>query len=162
MRLSMRTRILSAVLVLLVVAAVWWWPTDRRRIAAASGELAEAMSIPPSEPDLARVARVARLSRLLAPDFRLVNSPGGRAIVESRDATIGLAAKLRPPRGVQVTVGDLDLEIDGATARARTVVTLREPGANGSTESTQSRMVALGWTKDDTWTLSEVSIEGEE
>ena len=157
----MRKWTLVAVGVVVVSAAVWWWPTDRRRIIAASRELAEAVSMPASEPELARVTRAARLSRLLAPDFRMVDSQG-RAAVDGRDTAIGLAAKLRPPRGLQVSVGELDLEIDAPTARARTVITLREPGTGDAAESTDSREVSLEWTKGDAWVLSVLTVDSEQ
>ena len=157
-----RRTLVAAIAVFVAVAAWWWWPTDRRRIIAATRELAETMSIPSSEPELARVTRAARLSRLLAPDFRLVDARG-RTVVDGRDTAIGFATKLQPPRGLQVSVGELDLEIDadGRTARARAVVTMREPGADGTTESTDSRAVVLGWTKASAWALSATTLEGE-
>ncbi len=152
---------LVVVVVALAAAAAWWWPTDRRRIIAASRELADTVSVPPSEPELARVTRAARLSRLLAADFRLVDT-SGHVVVDGRDTAIGFATKLQPPRGVRVSVGDLDLEIVGRTARARAVVTLREPGADGSAEPTDSRAVVLDRTKADTWALSALSVESEQ
>ena len=117
-----RRVVVAGIVVLVAVAAWWWWPTDRRRIIAATQALAETVSVPSSEPDLARVTRAARLSRLLAPDFRLVDAQG-RIVVDGRDTAIGFATKLQPPRGLQVSVGELDLEIeaDGLTARARSL-----------------------------------------
>ena len=158
----MKAWILTGVIAAVIAAAVWWWPTDRRRIIAASRELAETMSMPSSEPELARVTRAARLSRLLASGFQLVDARG-RILVDGRDTAIGFATKLQPPRGLQVSVGELDLEIDadGRTARARAVVTMREPSADGTTESTDSRFVVLGWTKASAWALSATTLEGE-
>jgi len=158
-----RGALVAGIAVLVAVAAWWWWPTDRRRIIAATRELAETVSVPPSEPDLARVTRAARLSRLLAPDFRLVDA-GGRVVVDGRDTAIGFATKLQPPRGLEVSVGELDLEIeaDGRTAQARTVVTLREPGVDGSSPSSDSRTVVLGWAKGDAWALSLLSVQPDE
>ena len=149
--------------VVLVAMAAWWWPTDRRRIIAATQALAETVSVPRSEPELARVTRAARLSRLLAADFRLVDS-GGRTVVDGRDTAVGFAARLQPPRGLQVSVGELNLEIatDGRTAQARTVVTMREPAEDGSAESTDSRHVVLNWARSDAWVLSTLTIEDEE
>ncbi len=118
-----------AAAVLLAAAAFWYWPTDRRRIIAAGRELAEAASIPATEPDLARVTRAAVLSRLLAPGVRLVG-PSGRVAIDGRRAALGLATRLRPPRGLTVSIADLDPSFgdDGRTATSRTTVTLREPG----------------------------------
>ena len=158
-----RKGLLAGTAMLVFAAAWWWWPTDRSRIVAASQELAETVSVPPSEPDLARVTRAARLSRLLTRDFRLVD-PQGRTVVDGRDAAIGFATKLQPPRGLQVSVGELDLEIasDGRAARARTVITLREPGEGGGPESVESHTALLDWTKGEVWALSALTLEGEQ
>jgi hypothetical protein len=148
-----------AAVVVLAVAAFWYWPTDRRRIIAAGRELAAAASIPATEPDLTRVTRAAVLSRLLAPDVRLVE-PGGRTAINGRDAAIGLATRLRPPRGLSVSIADLDPSFgeDGRTATARTTVTLRERGADGGPDSVEAWAVETTWTKGDAWQLSLVTI----
>ncbi len=160
----MNRRLAAPVVVAAAVVAWWIWPTDTRRIVAATRQLAEAASIPKSEPDLARVTRAATLSRLLAVDVRLVG-PSGRTAIEGRDAALGLATRLRPPEGLEVSVGDLEVVVDddGRTATSRTVVTLREPGADGAPDGLDVRPVAMGWTKADRWQLSLVTVlEGEE
>ena len=148
-----------AAAVVLAVVALWYWPTDRRRIIAAGRELAEAASIPATEPDLARVTRAAVLSRLLAPDVRLVDASGGVPI-DGREAAVGLATRLRPPRGLSVSIADLDPSFgdDGRTATARTTVTLREPGVDGGPEQIDARDVEMTWTKTESWELSMVTI----
>jgi hypothetical protein len=148
-----------AALVLLAAAAFWYWPTDRRRIIAAGRELAEAASIPATEPDLARVTRAAVLSRLLAPDVRMVG-PSGRVALDGREAALGLATRLRPPRGLTVSIADLDPSFgdDGRTATTRTTVTLREPGAGGAPDQIDVREVEMNWTKADAWQLSLVTL----
>ena len=156
-----RKALLIAVVLALVAAAAWWWPTDRRRIIAASKELADAVSVPASEPDLARVTRAARLSRLLASDFQMIVTLDV-IVINGRDSAIAAATRLRPPRGLQVSAGELDLQIDGTKARARTVVTTREPAAGGSAESTQSWEVEMHWTRGDAWVLSTAFVSGEE
>lgn len=156
---------LTAPAVVAVAAAAWWfWPTDTRRIAAATSQLAEAASIPKNEPDLSRVTRAATLSRLLAADVRLVG-PSGRAVVEGRDAALGLATRLRPPQGLSVSVGEVEVVVDadGRTATSRTVVTLREPGADGAPDTVDARAVAMSWARNDQWQVTEVTVtEGEE
>ena len=148
-----------AALVLLAAAALWYWPTDRRRIIAAGRELAEAASIPATEPDLARVTRAAVLSRLLAPDVRMVG-PSGRIALDGREAALGLATRLRPPRGLTVSIADLDPSFgdDGRTATTRTTVTLREPGVGGAPDQIDVREVEMNWTKADAWQLSLVTL----
>lgn len=159
----MTRRVLACAVALLVaVLTFWYWPTDRRRIIAAGRELAEAISIPATEPDLARVTRAAVLSRLLAPGVRLVG-PSGRAAIDGREAAIGLATRLQPPRGLTVSMTDLDPEFggDGLTATARTTVTLREPGADGAPDQIDTRDVETTWVKTDAWQLSLVTVLSE-
>lgn len=148
----------AAVLVV-ALAAFWYWPTNRRRIIAAGRALAEAASIPEREPDLARVARAAALSRLLAPGLRLIG-PTGRVALDGRESALGLATSLRPPRGLTVTIADLDpsFDDDGRTATSRTTVTLREPGAGGAPDQIDAREVEVTWTKADAWQLSLVTV----
>jgi hypothetical protein len=148
-----------AAVLLIALAAWWYWPTDRRRIVAAGRELAEAASIPAAEPDLARVARAAALSRLLAPGVRLIG-PAGRVGIEGREGALALATRLRPPRGLVVTINDLDPSFsdDGLTATSRTTVTLREPGAEGAPDSVDAREVETTWTKTDAWQLVLVTV----
>ena len=156
----MRRGPLVYVLLAVVAVAAWWfWPTDRRRIIAAGRELAEAASIPASEPDLARVTRAAALSRLLAPDVRLIG-PTGRVGINGREAALGLATRLRPPRGLTVTIGDLDpvFSDDRMTATARTQVTLREPGAEGAPDWVDARGVEMTWVRAATWQLAQISV----
>jgi hypothetical protein len=160
----MNIRLAAPLVVVLVIAAWWFWPTDTRRIVAATMQLAEAASIPKSEPDLARVTRAATLSRLLAVDVRLVG-PSGRTAVEGRDAAMGLGTRLRPPQGLLVSVGEVEVVVDddGRTATSRTVVTLREPGAQGAPDTVDARAVAMNWARNDRWQVTEVTVlEGEE
>jgi hypothetical protein len=153
-----------AAAVVLAVAAFWYWPTDRRRIIAAGRELAEAVSIPASEPDLARVTRAAVLSRLFAPDVRLIG-PTGRVAIDGREPALGLATRMRPPRGLSVSIEGLDPSFaeDGRTATSRATVTLREPGPEGGADSVDVREVETTWIKGEAWQLSLVTIlEGDE
>lgn len=160
----MNIRLVAPGVLILAIGAWWFWPTDTRRIVAATHELADAASIPKSEPDLARVTRAATLSRLLAVDVRLVG-PSGRTAIEGREAALGLATRLRPPQGLLVTVGEVEVVVDadGRTATSRTTVTLREPGADGAPDSLDVRPITMTWAKGDTWQLSQVTVpEGDE
>ena len=153
-----------AAAVVLALAVFWYWPTDRRRIIAAGGELAEALSIPATEPDLARVTRAAVLSRLLAPDVRLIG-PTGRVAIDGREPALGLATRMRPPRGLIVTIEELDPSFseDARTATSLATVTLREPGPDGGADSVDVREVETTWIKGDAWQLSLVTIlQGDE
>ena len=159
-----RRAIAGVVALLLALLAFWYWPTDRRRIIAAGRELARVASIPAGEPDLGRITRAAALSRLLAPGVRLVG-PTGRVAIDGREPALGLATRLRPPRGLTVSIEDLDPSFaeDGRTATSRTTVTLREAAAEGGADSVDAREVEMTWTRGDAWQLSLVTIlEGED
>jgi hypothetical protein len=86
--------------------------------------------------------------------------PSGRVALDGREAALGLATRLRPPRGLTVSIVDLDpaFAADGRTATSRTTVTLREPGADGAPDQVDVREVETTWTKGDTWQLSLVAI----
>jgi ketosteroid isomerase-like protein len=160
----MNIRLAAAGALVLAIVAWWFWPTDTRRIVAATTQLAEAASIPKSEPDLARVTRAATLARLLAVDVRLVG-PSGRAAIDGREAALGLATRLRPPEGLVVSVGEVEVVVegDGRTATSYTTVTLREPGADGAPDTVDARAVAMSWARNDRWQVTEVTVqEGEE
>ena len=161
----MRSRAIAiAVALLVAVLAFWYWPTDYRRIVASGRELAKAVSIPATEPDLARVTRAAVLSRLLAPGVRLIG-PTGRVAIDGRDPALGLAMRMRPPRGLLVWIEELDPSFaeDGRTATSRATVTLREPGFEGEADSVDVRGVEMTWIRGDAWQLSLVTIiEGDE
>ena len=159
-----RRAITCAVALLVAALAFWYWPTDRRRIVAAGHELARAASIPAIEPDLARIARAAALSRLLAPGVRLIG-PTGRVAIDGREPALGVATRMRPPRGLSVSIERLDPSFseDGRTATSRATVTLREPGPDGAPDSVEVREVETTWIKADAWQLSLVTIlEGDE
>ena len=154
-----RGAITCAVALLVALLAFWYWPTDHRRIIAAGRELAQAASIPAAEADLGRVARAASLSRLLAPGVQLVG-PTGRVVIDGREPALGLATRMRPPRGLSVSIEDLDPSFaeDGRTATSRATVTLREAGPEGGADSVDVREVETTWIKGDAWQLSLVTI----
>ena len=86
--------------------------------------------------------------------------PSGRVAIDGREAALGLATRLRPPRGLTVSIADLDPSFgdDGRTATSRTTVTLREPGTGGGPDQIDAREVEMTWTKADAWQLSLVTI----
>jgi hypothetical protein len=143
--------------------ALGWWllPTDARRIRAATRELAADVSIPPNEPDLRRVTRVAALARRIAPDV-IVELAGEHDPLSGRDAVVTFVRGLpASPAGLTVTVGDIDVTLDGTagTATARTVATVSRPAPGGDAERIDAREVTLGWSRrDHGWLLSRVVL----
>ena len=63
-----------------------WWFNPSRALKRQMGEVAEALSVPAGESDVARIARLARLGRHLADNVRV---RAGDAEISSRDAILG-------------------------------------------------------------------------
>jgi hypothetical protein len=94
-----------------------WWFNQNRVVKRRLGEIAATLSAPPHEADLERVARLARLRQYLADDIKV---RGGRSEPElsSREAVMAAAAGWRPEGGGDVALVDVDVKIEGETARA--------------------------------------------
>lgn len=155
----MRTRGLL-VIGLLAAASAWWlWPSDAERIRRVCRDLAEVVSIPAAEADIARITRVARLSALLHPDL-FVQFEQEDVRLDGRDQVAGFAARVRPARGLTVSLGDIEVsvEADGARAVATTTATAREPGVDGGPDTVDVRVLALTFVKGDAWQLADATV----
>ena len=111
--------VIATLLFALLIAglAYRYWPSDERDVRRHLIHLAEALSLPGTETDVARLTRVAVIREYFAPDVRVVVD--GHEIV-SREALIGrLTAWTPPPGGFTVEFVDetLTLAEDRSTAR---------------------------------------------
>ena len=88
--------------------------------------IAESLTVPANEGDLARIARIAMLRKTLAPDVRVSigasPQPGAQAQSEvvGRDGVLALVSRWNPPAdGVAVDFVDMNVTVDdsGATAQ---------------------------------------------
>src|SRR6185436_20278834 len=70
--------------------AYQWWFNPSRAVKRRLGEVAAALSMPPDEPQAAKLARLARLRRFLAANVRLREEATGRELM-SRDEALALA-----------------------------------------------------------------------
>jgi hypothetical protein len=98
-----------------------YWPNDERDVRRHLIHLAEALSLPGAETDVARLTRIAVVREYFAPDVRVIVD--GEEIV-SRQALIGrLTAWTPPPGGFSVEFVDETLELAADRSTARIVLT---------------------------------------
>ena len=138
-----------------------WWFNPNRMVKARLGEIAAAVSIPPNEAELARVARIAQLRKLVTADVHVTVGSHG-ADLQSRDAVVGAAAVFTaPPSGWNVDFVNADVNVRGDdTARAFVTadVTTRDP-QTGS-ERLDSREVLFSFVKQDgAWLVREAEVK---
>src|SRR5262249_33885348 len=105
--------IVAAVLLAIMLGGIAYryWPSDEREIRRHLSNLAEVLSVPGAETEVARITRMAAMREYFAPDVRI--RVGAEQIV-SRDALMAALGRLSPPPGglavefVDVTVALAD------------------------------------------------------
>jgi hypothetical protein len=136
-----------------------WWFNPNRVVKRMLGELAATVSIPAAEADLERIARLARLRQYLAEDIKVTSGRSGQEL-SSRDAVMVAAAGWKPDRGGNVDFVDVDVKVDGDTARAYATaeVTTRDPRTDEQT--LDAREVQLSLVKHGAeWAVSGVELK---
>jgi hypothetical protein len=135
-----------------------WWFNQNRVVKRRLGELAAALSVPAVEPDLERVARLARLRQYFSDEIRITRGRSGPELT-SRDAIVATAASWKPDGGGSIDFVDVDVKLDGESARAYVTaeVTTHEPGSNERTFDSREAVVSL--VKRDAWVVSEVELK---
>jgi hypothetical protein len=92
-----------------------WWLNPSRMVKHRLGEIAAALSVPPDESDIARVARIAQLRRYLGDDIHV--RVGASPEITSRDVALASAASWRPADGSgDVHFADVQVFIESDTA----------------------------------------------
>jgi hypothetical protein len=145
---------------LLSIAACAWWllPTDARRIRAACHELADRVSAPASEPDLARLARAAQIARHLALDV-VIEVEGSDLRIEGRNAVVSYAGRMRSGLDRRVTLGEIEITIDGRSASAETTATAQESGPGDGPARVDVRNLVMTWVRtEDGWQMSHLRV----
>jgi hypothetical protein len=90
------------------------WFNPSRVVKRRLGEIAGALSVPESEPDLGRLTRLARLRSYLADDVQLT---AGSYAFNSRDAVVGALAAARAPKGgADIQFVDVQVAVDSDSA----------------------------------------------
>jgi SnoaL-like domain len=134
--------IVAIVLLGIMIAglAYRYWPSDEREIRRHLSNLAEALSVPGAETDVARMTRVAAMREYFAPDVRM--RVGSEQIV-SRDALMAAIARLSPPPG-GVAVEFTDVTVALAQDHASADVTLTAKIASTDRQSGEKTLDVQG------------------
>jgi hypothetical protein len=142
---------------LFVGAAIFkWWPSDERAIRRQLDALADTLTMPSTDSELARVTRLAELPHYFAPDVRI--RFGSQSIV-SREVLMGLAQRWTPPPG-GIFVGLVDTTIDVGdhdAAEVSLTVNLSSHDARTGEAIVDTREAKVGFVKlDGDWVITSV------
>jgi hypothetical protein len=138
-----------------------WWFNPNRIIKHRLGEVASALSAPPAEDDIARLARLARLRRYLDDRIHVRVGRGGPEL-SSRDEAIGAAVGWKTPSGGgNVAFADVDVRVNSdGTARAFATAEMTTPDPQTGQPTLDSREVAFSLgKKDGDWLITEAEVK---
>jgi hypothetical protein len=126
--------------IMLAGLAYRYWPSDEREIRRHLSNLAEALSVPGTETDVARMTRVAAMREYFAPDVRI--RVGSEEIV-TRDALMAAIARWSPPPG-GVAVEFVDVTVALAEDHGSADVTLTAKIASTDRQSGEKTLDVQG------------------
>jgi len=138
-----------------------WWFNPNRMIKQRLGEVASALSAPPAEEEVARLARLARLRRYLDDKLHVRVGRGGPEL-SSRDEAVGAAATWKSSSsGWNVDFVDVDVRVDSnGTARAFVTAEMTTPDPQTGQQSQDSREVVFSFgKKDGDWLIREAEVK---
>lgn len=152
----------AVVIAAAAAAAFFWWPNEEAKVRRRLDALAEAVSVPSKEQDLARVARASRSRGFFAEDVTVELEGFGEPLLRGRDAIAGMIA--RPwgtGHGVRVELSNIRISVDenrtSADARFDARAVSLEPDGNPTT--LDGRMVVLTFRKvDGTWLVAHAHL----
>jgi hypothetical protein len=134
-----------------------YWPSDEREIRRHLSNLAEVLSSPGNESEVAHLTRVAALREYFAPEVKI--QLGGEQIV-SREALMALVGRWTPPPGgVVVEFVDVTVTLAGDHQSADISLTAKASAGNSRNgESTvDAREAALEMRNaDGDWVITSV------
>jgi len=138
-----------------------WWFNPNRMVKVKLGEIAAAISIPPGEREIERLARLERLRKLATSDVHLKVGKAGPDL-QSFDAVLAaIGAMTAPPGGWNVDFVDADVRVNGDdTARTYVTadVTTRDPATGQQT--LDSRDVVFSFAKSNgEWLVREAEVK---
>lgn len=137
-----------------------WWFNPNRMVKARLGEIAAAISIPPGEREIDRLARLARLRKLATSDVHVKVGKTG-PVLESRDAVLAaVGAATVPPGGWNVDFIDVDVRVNSDdTARAYVTADMTTKDPETGQQTLDSRDVVLSFAKSDgEWLVREAEV----
>jgi hypothetical protein len=114
-----------------------WWFNPTRAVKRRLGEVAEALSVPAGDGDIARLTRLAQLRRYLADDLHI--RAGAAPELTSRDLALSaLGAWTPPPGGFDIAFADAQIVMESdrtAHAFVSVEITTRDPQGQPSMDS---------------------------
>jgi len=138
-----------------------WWFNPARALKRQMGQLAAVLSVPPGEPDVARMTRLAQLRRHLAADIHVRAGP---AEVASRDAILAVVNSWKPPAsGIDVQFVDTQIFLDSdTTARAYMMVEVATPNPRGGQPTVDRQEASVRLEKrDGQWAIATVDLKSD-
>jgi hypothetical protein len=149
-----------ALAVVLIGAGVFkWWPSDERDVRRQIDALADAITVPSTDNDAARVARLVELRSYFAPDAHLRL---GAQDLPSRDALMALVQQWSPPPGgVYVEFADEKITVAGdgtAHVTLTAKVTSRATATSEPTTDEQDAKIDLA-KRDGDWLVTTVEAQ---
>jgi hypothetical protein len=141
---------------LLFYLSYQWWFNPSRALKRQMGEVAAVLSVPASEPEMARIARLAQLRRHLADNIRI---RAGSSEIASRDAILGAISAWKPPAGgIDVRFVDTQVFIDSeTTARAYMSVEVATPDPRGGQPTVDRQDTSVRLEKrEGQWVITSV------
>jgi hypothetical protein len=151
--------VLAAVLV--GAALFKWWPSEDRAIRRQLDALADTLTVPSTDSELALAARLGELRTHFSPDVRV--RLGGQTVA-SRDALLALAARWKPsPGGVFVAFTDTIVELGGdGAADVYSTARVSERDARSGQPVVEEHETRIGFAKrEGRWVITSVEpLEG--
>ena len=149
-----------ALAVLLIGAALFkWWPSDVRDVRRQIDALADAITVPSTDIDSARVARLIELRSYFAPDAHLRL---GADELPSRDALMALVDQWTPPPGgVYVEFADETIAVPGdGTAHVTLTAKVTSRATMTSEPTTDERGAKIDLAKrNGDWLITSVEAQ---
>ena len=127
-----------------------WWFNPARAVKLRLGEVAAALSVPPGETEITRIARLAQLRRYLASDIR-VRAGASAPEITSRDGVLAIVSVFRPAtEGFDVRFTDTQVFVDAeSAAHAYMVVDVITPDRQSGQPAVDSRNASVSLARRD-------------
>jgi hypothetical protein len=150
--------VVAAVLFAVLVGGMVYryWPSDDREIRRHLSNLADGLSTPPTNSEVANIARIAALREYFAPEVRV--KLGDQEIV-SRDTLIGILSRASPEHLV-VDFNDVNVALanDHAAANVSLTAQLSTTASTGEKNLDTHQVSGVMEKRDDDWVITQVDV----